>query len=60
MYIVIGEQTTEVSKTLYKIPFHEGATYLGLLVTFWSSELIRIYEKATLARDVHAQWQPGS
>lgn len=56
MYIVIGEQTTEVSKTLYKIPFHEGATYLGLLVTFWSSELIRIYEKATLARDVHAQW----
>ena len=43
--LFIGEQTREVSRSLYKIPPHEGAAYLGLLVTYFSSKLSGIYEK---------------
>lgn len=42
---MIEKKVREVSGTLYKIPSHEGDSSLGLLVTFWASELIRMYEK---------------
>lgn len=52
---MIREQTREVSRSLYEIPSHEGATYLGLLVTYCSSKLVGISEKAILGRNAGHQ-----